>query len=299
MTGQETLTIHLDADTRDRAARGDHNFFHRLRGAVEARGWRVIFVVNTLANRLAAPSQPGYALYHMEEPSHDRALTCRRRYVGAFWTIQATAPRWDWPIVHTAFDPATVPLTATGFVNSWRKRIWPQGVQTRDDGHIFMPLQGRLLDHRGFQSMSPIDMIRTTLAQSGRPIIATLHPNEDYTPEEYAALHALAAQHPRLTVQQGGSDQALAHCNRVVTQNSALALHGYFLHKPAVLFARIDFHHIAASVPQEGLAAFSPRPLPDFDRYLYWFLQMHAINAGRPECEEQILASLRHHGWPI
>ncbi|HEY0276045.1 MAG TPA: hypothetical protein VGC31_08250 [Paenirhodobacter sp.] len=295
----ETLTVYLDPATLYRAERGEHNFFRRLQGAVEGRGWRVIFAESTLANRLAAPARPGYALFHMEEPTHDRALTCRRRYVGAFWNIEAVAPRWDWPIVRDRFDPAQVSDAALPFAAGWRKRLWPEAVETRDDGHIFLPLQGRLLDHRSFQAMSPLDMIRTTLAQSGRPIMATLHPNETYTPEERAALVALSAQHPRLTVLQGGSVEALASCNRVVTQNSALAVQGYFLHKPAVLFARIDFHHIAGSVPLEGLAAFAPRPRPDFDRYLYWFLQMRAINAGRPECEDQILATLRQHGWPI
>ncbi|MFC3060552.1 hypothetical protein [Paenirhodobacter populi] len=300
MTTRETLTIYLDPATLRRAERGEHNFFARLRGAVEGRGWRVIFAENTLANRLAAPGRPGYALWHMEEPTHDRALTCRRRYLGAFWNIEAVAARWDWPIVAEPFDPDTVPDTAGSFVAGWRRRLWPEGIETRDDGHIFMPLQGRLLDHRGFQSMSPLGMIRQTLAHSGRPVIATLHPNEDYSADEIAALETLAAAHSRLTVRRDGSMEALATCNRVVTQNSALALHGYFLRKPAVLFARIDFHHIAGSVPRDGLdAAFAPRPAPAFDRYLYWFLQMRSINAGRPECEDQILATLRGHDWPL
>ena len=80
-----------------------------------------------------------------------------------------------------------------------------------------------------------------------------------------------------------------------------MAIQGYLLHKPALLFAEIDFHHIAASVPREGMAALD-RALtqrPDFDAYLWWFLQEQAINAGRPECEAQILAALRRGGWAI
>ena len=60
---------------------------------------------------------------------------------------------------------------------------------------------------------------------------------------------------PRLRLETGGAAEALAACDLVVTQNSAVAFNGYFFHKPAVLFAEIDFHHIAASVPRLGVAA--------------------------------------------
>ncbi len=38
-----------------------------------------------------------------------------------------------------------------------------------------------------------------------------------------------------------------------MTQNSAVAMTGYFFHKPSVLFGRIDFHHIAANVHELGV----------------------------------------------
>jgi hypothetical protein len=34
-------------------------------------------------------------------------------------------------------------------------------------------------------------------------------------------------------------------------------------------------------------------------RYLYWFLQLNALNAGRPEFEERLREQLRACGWPI
>jgi hypothetical protein len=95
--------------------------------------------------------------------------------------------------------------------------------------------------------------------------------------------------------------EALSRCSFVVAQYSSVALMGYFFSKPAVLFADIDFHHIAGSVPRDGVdAAFErlQRP-PDFARYLCWFLKLNALNAGHEDFETSLLAKLREHGWPI
>ena len=301
MTRPEHLRIYLEGEALPRARAGTHNFFRRLKEAVEGQGWRVTVEESTLASRLAAPGRDGYALYRMEEPTHARALTCRRCDVGAFWNIETSAKRWEWPVAQDPFDPETVdPEDAARFVRNWRKSLYSSGISPADEGFVFVPLQGRLIERRSFQAMSPLAMIEEVLARIDLPVLATLHPNESYSAEELAALDRLAAGHPRLTVQRGGSMAALRQCSLVVTENSSMAFEGFFLEKPAILFAEVDFHHIAASVPRDGIAAaFAPRPRPDFARYLYWFLKERAINAGRPECEAQILAALRCHGWPI
>ncbi|MCB2116963.1 MAG: hypothetical protein KDE00_11860 [Rhodobacteraceae bacterium] len=301
MTGSERLTIYLPREPLARVRAGTHNFFLRLSRAVEERGWQVQFEESTLEARLAAPLDDGHALYLMEEPTHPRALTCRRCYIGGFWAIEASPRRWEWPVARADFHPAEVDRTAAvTFLHAWKKRLYPGGIDVRDDGFVFIPLQGRLTERRSFQAASPIDMIRETLARIDRPVIATLHPNEAYGPDDLAALDRLSAAHARFSVHKGGSDEALARCHVVVTENSSMALKGYFLEKPAILFAGIDFHHIAASVPRDGIeAAFQPRPAPDFARYLHWFFREHTIAAGGPDCGAQILATLRRHGWPI
>lgn len=304
MTRPGTLHLYLDAETLARIAAGTHNFFNRLLGAVTAAGWRVDLRTSSAGERLRAPGRRGHALFLMEEPTHDRALTCRRTYVGAFWHIEATARRWDWPVAKTAFPADQVDAKAAStFVNQWRNRLYPGAnpISPRQ-GFVFVPLQGRLLDHRSFQSMSPLAMLQEVLGRSARPVLATLHPSESYTTAETDALARLADRFPRLTVQAGGSDRALQDCDLVVTQNSAMAFRGYFFRKPAILFAKIDFHHIAASVPHLGLTeAFyrAERSAPDFDGYLYWFLKGQSINAGHADCEDQIRTSLRRNGWPI
>ena len=93
----------------------------------------------------------------------------------------------------------------------------------------------------------------------------------------------------------------LPRCDYVATENSSVAVMGYFLGKPALLFGQIDFHHIAGSVPIQGLSQAYETingPEPDYARYLYWFFQMQALNVWRPEFAERLLARLSEHGWP-
>ena len=165
-----------------------------------------------------------------------------------------------------------------------------------------MPLQGHLSRHRSFQSMSPIEMIGATLAGDRRPIFATLHPKETYAEADLQALERLERAFPRFRVSRAGSDRLLAWCDMVVTQNSSLAFRGYLIEKPAVLFAGADFHHIAGSVPRDGLDdAFhlARETAPAFAAYVWWFWVRHAINAGSPDAEQQIRQRLASHGWPV
>ena len=304
MARGETLTIYLPEGIIDAAREGRHNFFARVMAAVQGQGWQVDLRPDTLAERVKAIARPGYALTLMEDPPA-RGLVCRHTYVGAFWHIEASPRRWEWPVARAPFAPETIdPAEARAFADLWRRRLFKGAADTpRREGFVFVPLQGMLLDHRSFQTMSPLEMLKRVLDEMPQsPVLATLHPKESYTPAELQALQVLTARYPRLRVETGGATESLAACDLVVTQNSAVAFNGYFFGKPAVLFAETDFHHIAASVPRLGVAAAlrEVRGLaPEYDRYLKWFLADNAIAAGGPQAETQILAALRRGGWPI
>jgi hypothetical protein len=211
--------------------------------------------------------------------------------------------RWNFDVATKPFSAHDLdPEVARHFVRQLRRRIMPDLPKVRHDGFVFLPLQGRLREHRSFQSMSPIDMIRETLARDSRPIVATLHPKENYDPLDIAALEDLTRRFPRFTLDSRPSDALLAACDAIVTQNSSLALSGALLGKPTVLFARIDFHHIFGSVPRDGIKnAFESlqENQPEFERYLYWFLQLEALNAGRTDFEARVQERLRTLGWPV
>ena len=253
---------------------------------------------------LKSASRNGYSLFQMEDPYFDRALSFRRVYLYPFWQIENTDKRWEWHTAKAAFNPDSVDASkAQKFADAYRKQLFGKDITIRNDGYILIPLQGRLLYQRSFQSMSPIEMIKTTLNYcKDKPVIASLHPSETYTTEETAELDRITKQNSRFSYVTAGSEKLLTGCDFVVTQNSSVAFSGYFLHKPALLFGQIDFHHIAINL-WGGNAEYAfdqiKSTAPEYDKYLYWMLKQMSIDASSNTAPQKILSAFRRGGWDI
>ncbi|MEE3317194.1 MAG: hypothetical protein VX202_05475 [Pseudomonadota bacterium] len=305
MTHPRTVRFYLPPATRQRAEAGEHRFIAKIRAVLDKHGFRVLFHSDSPAEQIKSGLRPGYAIHWMAEPTTERGLSIRRTYFYPYWTIQETNERWNWPVARTPFNAGDVPAdVARDFANDLRRKHLPSApFPAPRDGFVYVPLQGRLLTQRSFQSHSPTQMIEAVLEHDpARGIIATLHPKETYDADEIAALNALAARHPQLQIGNGPMEDLLGRCDYVATQNSAVALSGFMLHKPAVLFGRIDFHHIAANVHDLGAAeaiARAPHMTPDYDAYLWWFLERMSINATSDKAEHLIEQALDHAGWLV
>jgi len=292
------LHLYLPSPLREDTQAGAVNIVSRI---IAATGLRPVFHGDSDAERARAGGD-GLHLFHMQEPTGPRVLNLRRAYAYPFWRIETTNERWRFDVAQAAFDPGAVDMVeARPFFRRQQARFLGDGPEPSRDGFIFMPLQGRLRDHRSFQAMSPVEMIEATLEQDPRPIRATLHPREVYDTADRAALDRLKARFPRFKLVQAEAGALLRTCDLVVTQNSSVALAGFFAKKPAVLFAQIDFHHIAGSVPRDGLAgAFARAGVPaPYVEYLYWFFRTDCINGGAPDSAEQILRRMRRHSWAV
>lgn len=294
------LRIYLEPAMLKTAIAGTFNFMNVLRDAVEEAGWRVEWHETGPEARRRAPDLPGHALFHMEQPTHDRALCFRRAYHYPFWQIESESRRWRFHVAESRFAPKDVaPDEAQRFLGQFRNRVLP-GPEPKLGETVLVPLQGRIRKWRSFQTMTPIEMVRQ-VARTGRPTVATLHPRETYTPEDHATLARLTAQFPNLTI-GGDSAELLRDCAFVATQNSAVAFDGLILGKPVVLFGQSDFHHIALNVADLGAAralARAPDHRPDHARYLFWFLRVMAINAAAPDARAQVRSAMKRGGWPI
>lgn len=292
------LHLYLPSPLREDTQAGGVNIVSRI---IAATGLRPVFHGDTEAERARAGGE-GLHLFHMQEPTGPRVLNLRRAYAYPFWRIEATNERWRFDVALADFDAGSVDMAeARPFFRRQQARFLGEGPDPVRDGFIFMPLQGRLRDHRSFQAMSPVQMIEATLDHDPRPIRATLHPREIYDAADMAVLDRLQARFPRFRLVQAEAGALLRTCDLVVTQNSSVALAGFFAKKPAVLFARIDFHHIAGSVPRDGLAGAFARaqgPAP-FVEYLHWFFRTACINGGAPDAADQILRRMRRHGWAV
>jgi len=305
MSSTKTLTFYLNDAMRKRAIAGQINIINRITNAFESHGYQCLFMENGAIDLLNSIRDPGHSIFHMEDPFHPRALNLRRSYYYPFWQLEASGKRWEWAVAGQKFSPDKIdPETAREFTNYWRQQLFGDEPEPKKQaGMVFAPLQGRLLDQRDFQTVSPLEMLQATLkAEPERQIHVTLHPREDYSTAEMKALKALVKQEARLHLVSTDANTLVRQCDYIVTQNSGLALHGFFQHKPAVLFADIDFHHICQNVRKTGVKrAFENvlRVEPDFNAYIFWFLQLQSINAGRDDAEERILEAARSHGWEI
>lgn len=306
MASDRILTWYLHDQLRARAQRGGHNFINKVNGILEEAGYDIAWRGHDPVELEKSLFRPGFAMFHMSDPLHDRALTMRKVYEYPFWDIVDTGKRWDWPVARSGFqpDPDTPRSEIDRFYRYWGKRQFGDGPRNaRNEGYVYVPLQGLLQKHRSFQYCSPLEMIEAVLEHDrSRPVIATLHPREDYDQPELEALERMAARYDRLDIRIGGMQELLAGCDYVVTQNSSVGFAGYFFGKPLVLFGRIDFHHIAANVHELGVARameLGPQLTPDYAAYVHWFWQVMAINAGVDNATAKIRDRLLQAGWPL
>lgn len=303
MAQARILRIYLEPDEMRRARDGEFPFMTRIKSAFEWEGYRVEFRRASEAERLKSATRNGLSLFHMADPFHDRALNLRRAYYYPYWRIENTAARWEFDVAGKSFDPGeTDTETAREWTANWRKWLFRgKAADPTRGGFVYVPLQGRLLERRSFQAAAPIDMLGEALARApDRDVLATLHPGETYSAKELRALEELAEAEPRLRVKTGGMEDALATCDYVVTENSSAALSGFFFGKPAILFAKIDFHHIALNVAEIGVErAFDEVEIhaPDYDAYLYWFIHLNAIKADADDAGDKIIARIKALGW--
>jgi hypothetical protein len=288
-----------------RAMAGRHNFTNRMKSAFEGIGREVQLAPDTRTERLKTRFMRANSIVHAVQPVDARSLVMRRAYIGAFWRLEPTEERWEFDVAKAEFDPEGVdPDRATVFVERWQQELFGDAPgRARRAGFVYMPLQGLLLEQRGFQSMAPTQMIDAVCRKvTDRPIVATLHPSFTYSTQERAALDLLKDRHAHFAISKAPMSELLRDCDAVICQNSSVAFSGYFFRKPALLFARIDFHHIASNVTALGVdAAFDHMAAnrPAFARYLLWFLKENAIGAGSDQAEDQILSAARRAGWDV
>ncbi|MDG1532219.1 MAG: hypothetical protein P8Q99_12820 [Paracoccaceae bacterium] len=303
MDENKVVRFYLSEKHRKSVVEGKQNFISKFAAVLETENFSVDFCDNSLSEQVQSMTRKGHAVFYMKEPTNRNGVTIRPNYFYPFWNIETTANRWQWSTAEDKFDARCIPKDeATSCANFLRQKQF--GDKARNISHqglVYVPLQGRLLSQRSFQSCDPITMIKQVLEfDKTREVVATLHPKETYSIEELNALSDLEAHHFRLTVSKGNMEIWLQGCDYVATQNSAAAFSGYFFKKPAVLFGRVNFHHIAANVHELGPEAAINQVAnlnPDFDAYIWWFLRHKSIHASKPDAEDRIRNAIRRVGW--
>ena len=308
MTRPDTLSLYLPDVPLARAREGRNPMAQRLEALARARRLRFMLRPLDAEQRLKALGRSEFAICHTVPPFAEGMLVMRPAYLPAFWRIEDSADRWRFEVASRPFAPEELNArNAKLFVRDLAKRRFGASMRPPSrGGYVYVPLQGDLSVKRGFQHAAPLDMLVAALSHAeGRRVIATLHPTAKLGDWEQGALTRIAADNPRLSIESGPATDWLPGCDYVVTQNSGAAFEGFFWGKPAVLFARSDFHHICANVGTlgvEGAFAEAERMLadpPDFERYLTWFIRDNCINPANAHSTRRIAAILGRRGWDL
>lgn len=300
---RQVVRFFLTKRSVDTARKGDHPFVNAIKRALNPKTHNILIRRDTPFNRKQM-GRGDFSLVHMSDPAGRHGLVFRKAYAPSFWHLETRSARWDWAIAKEAFVPEQVDdRKAEAFFDEWRARLLPEAQESAgEDGFIYMPLQGRLTQRRSFQTLSPIDMIKVTLAQTNLPIRATLHPSEEYSEDELAVLDELQRKNSRFELASLPMHKALTSCQYIVTENSGVAFQAILYEKPSVLFARIDFHHICASfTPSNPARAFEEmdQSARAYRKYLYWYWAQRCINLESDDHPQKLVARLSDLGWSI
>lgn len=256
----------------------------------------------------AAKARHEYALGRFVEPWNKNVLVLRPAYLPRFQRIEKSSRRHAFEVAKRRFNPAGLDFDqARKFVSDTKRiRYGSDMPEPSDEGYIYVPLQGGLLDDLETRFCSPIDMLRATAQRAeGRDVVVSLHPNSNHNVVQLAALSALCRAHPNIRIEDGPATRWIPGCHYIVTQHSGAAFEGFFWGKPAMLFEKVDFHHICAKPHAVGLdgafeqiAEMALDP-PPFEQYLAWFLRDNCVNPENPQAIKRVLAILRRRGWEL
>lgn len=135
-----------------------------------------------------------------------------------------------------------------------------------------------------------------------RKIVLKPHPKEAYGPEDQAAITQLLLL-PNVQLLELPIEALIAQCAYIVTQNSTAVFEGVLHRKPAISFAKFDFHHIFPTVKpaQDEPKAFARVEAKGmlFMKYLYWYLRMNFIDIRHENAPAKIREMLAEAGWNI
>ncbi len=295
------LDIYVPSEMVGIADQKPTHFLANVRAAFQGVGAEVSFMDATPEALQQSYRDDAYSLFYRNRPTHPHALEVRPAAFGPFWMIDKTADPAQKLVYGRAFEPDNVDSElATRF--SQRITDRHKKAEVSQGGYVLVAMQGVIGRQRFWQSMNPLDMVRETIAhEPTRKVFLKLHPREDYSDVDLAALNAMI-DGDRVQIVDGDLDSLLAGCDYTVSMNSSVSLKGLLYHKPGILFGDAEFHHVFQSVRIKGLSAsFSDVMGADLpvERYLFWYLRQQHLWNFKPSIQKDILRRCRVMGWDV
>jgi len=283
---------------------GGGRFYTKLQDAFAARGWNVAIRQRYSIHAGPEYDAPGVHFVHQGLVRQPRVFNTAIAYIAPFWYVDPRGVFGESSIGDMVFDAAAEDTAdARAFFERLARRNigrrltkYPQPGVSPDipQGCIAVFLQGPSQPVERAQHCSEALMVeRIAAASNGVPVIIKQHPR-NHDPATLNAVARIKDRHPNVTLIDAHVHDMLAACRVTCSISSAVSLEGMMHGKPAILFGKTDFHHIAQTVKAAGdvRAALdsATRSAPPFAAYLHWFLQKQCINMGREGWFDRILA---------
>lgn len=300
------IHIHLPKDLLLYTPPGGTGFYKRLHAALIARGDDVEFV-----RRMSIVAGPDFGpdafhFVHQGLVRQANALNTGIAYIQPFWYVDRNGIFGESAIGAEVFDPAAIDMEeAQAFFDRLSRRLigrrltkyaQPGTSPRMPSGAVAVFLQGSSIPVRRAQFMSETQMLEAIVeGVPDRTILIKPHPrNVDAVTLRHA--RRLAKAHARVKIVDAHVHDMLAAADVTCSISSSVSIEGFVHAKPALLFGKTDFHHIAHVVEQPGdVPAALDAALadtPPYAAFLYWFLQTRCINMGRDDWFDRITARM-------
>ncbi|MEL0436004.1 capsular polysaccharide export protein, LipB/KpsS family [Phycobacter sp. K97] len=314
------IVLHLKASDLQSGFSGWHLEFYQVLGALmEAHGIRVESRQRDgdirIDTRTIRDSRFDDGNLHIIDDRSVRAPNVLNAGVAYFWRFWQLDPRGVKAFSSTGdtpYEPDQMPRRrAQSFFDNMHKRYvrsrkskydQPETSQQFPEGAISVFFQGDYPVTSGATSTTDIEMLRAVQSGAGdRRIIVKPHPLTSNV-SDIAETLALAEADNRIIVTDANVHDILSASCATVSINSTVALEGFLHRKPAILFGRSDFHHLAGQVhdPQEFSRVLADELDRDegYEQFLAWYFLKMCLPLSSARLEERIWQIFTQAGFP-
>ncbi|MFY0662694.1 MAG: hypothetical protein JXR15_19550 [Shimia sp.] len=239
------------------------------------------------------------------------ALNAALAYLPPYFHLDAQGVLADSTAAQKIYDEAKVnPVLAQAnflvlqdrLVRKRRSRYGPKKDITKiPEDCIAVFLQGDNPHRQGTAFCDNETLLRTVAKHAGkRKIVVKAHPMSKQLDDVQLILKLLQEGLPLVATDANVHD-ILQQCAVTVSYNSAVAIEGFLHNKPAILFGRSDFHHVAETVeyPCDFADALHSALTnqSDYAKYLHWYFSQFAVSTEDWDLNERLLKKFESAGF--
>ena len=306
---ENSVIVHASKSWFSAVRNGQFDFFEKLGKRALEEGFTPLLVREETPKSAKLLAKPHvHILCGNRLPTQHKALFAMPTYVWGFWYLDPKGIHWNSSLVDEAFVPDAIDLkTARYFFNGvsgymLRENVskFSQNARAPDGAKaakavIFLQEIDKY--KRPVHYLKTEEIIQTVASSTDGIVYVKPHPA--HTPEHKAKYLEICKQHPNIVVSNQSVHDLSAMSNVVISQNSAAGFEAIMQKKPIITCGQTDYHHATVVAKSKTDLEHALESAPDsqkgfpFEKYFYWFLGLHMLEAQKPEFEDRVWSRIR------